>query len=104
MTSVCLFGRRFASSLNWYSDGQRALPSVVHLSNSWCMSAFSRLRASMAAVHSSSTVSSVFHGGVAGRIAFAIRRSVCFASFVSTVRSFTAAFLAVVATRCKSVG
>ena len=42
------------------------------------------LRAMAAFIHSSSTLSSAFHGGVAGRIAFAIRKNVCLASLVST--------------------
>lgn len=80
----CLLGRRLASSLNWYSDGQRVLPSLFHLSNSWRMSPGSMLRAMAVFTHSSSTLSSAFHGGVAGRIAFAILSNVCFASLVST--------------------
>lgn len=84
VSTVCLLGRRLASSLNWYRDGQRVLPSLFHLSNSWRMSPGCMLRAMAAFIHSSNTLSSAFHGGVAGRIAFAIRRKVCLASLVST--------------------
>ena len=104
VVKVCLFGLRRAISRNWYSDGQRVLPSAVHLSNSCRISLASMLRAMVACTHSSSTLSSVFHGGVAGRIALAMRSNVCFASVVSTGRFSLASSLAVVAPRCKCWG